>query len=167
MCCVTTACHGGRPDRPRKASCGDRAREMRLAGSDKNAANDDRLARPIGGTVGGKCGPIEDLAGYFQPLGDSAENSVTAVHPRRLAEADVELAGGRIGLGAVPGADRAFDVDHFGVLLRIVRLRFEPVADAAVTGLAGAERAARFDRFVELFGAGAVTIFLAQGGMEG
>jgi len=123
-------------------------------------------SRPIWEAFGGECRAIHDFASHVQALSHFAENGIAAVHPRRLAERDVELARRGIGLGAVPGADRALAMDHFGVLLRIVQLWFEPVADAAVTGLAGAERTARFQRFVEMLGPRGVAILLAQSGME-
>src|SRR6266851_4736483 len=82
----------------------------------------------------------------LQPLHHFSEDRVVAVEERGFREVNIELAGRAARLGAVASANGPLFVRDL-----VVELRLQPVTDAAVTEVAGTQRATRLD-LVEIEG---------------
>src|SRR5262249_47435073 len=98
----------------------------RRVGLDRDRADHHRVLGPVPELVVAPHGPFEYLSRHVKALRDLAEDGPVAVHPRGLAEGNVELAGGGFHLLGVPGADGPLLVNDL-----VAQLRLEPVADAA------------------------------------
>src|SRR5262245_9953924 len=118
-----------------------RRRILDLAHVDRHLTDDHGLLRAVAFAVLGVVAYRQraDLAGHVQPGRHPAEDGVVILEERRLAEQDVELAGGRVGFLAVARAD--------GALLLWLRAEFglEPVADTAMAHLARAQGTTALD----------------------
>src|SRR5262249_27206812 len=123
---------------------------------DRHRPDEDRLAGTVAFSLADGSHP--NCTGDVQPLGHLAEDRPGTIQGRRVAQSNIDLAGRRFDLPAGPGPNRATHVPHL-----VADPRLHPVADAALAGLAGAQRAARLD---QLQGDTPVLAALADGAVE-
>src|SRR5579871_1303517 len=117
--------------------------QLRRVGQDGHLADYHRLDRPVSLGVFRVAAHRQgqDLPGHVQAPRHLAEYGVLAIHARCRTEVNVELAGGRVRPLPMAGADRALFMNPLGM-----EFRLEPVADAPLADLAGAQRAAALDQ---------------------